>query len=259
LRGSFEDVQYAVVVVSAGILVVGVALLIRRDWLPRALIAGLLITFVPGAARLWIRAPRMVDWEISGPPALHEAIDLVEAHVPSRAEILLGGGWNSLANHTLRWYLLTGYGPRAFEDIHVWGATIGSIVLPAEPRVTYWARQLASAPEARLPEAVVLITPLENFLQQLDFDQDAVVYRRVLSARAQYRLEADRELLRAGCRVEVYRRRPGVEEPAVAVDAELPPPIEVGKNGWMASEDAWRGYWNALIYPQVYESAERHE
>ena len=259
LRGGFEDVQYAVLVVSAGILVVGVALLIRRDWLPRALIAGLLITFVPGAARLWIRAPRMVDWEINGSPALHEAIDLVEAHVPPRVEILLGGGWNNLANNTLRWYLLTGYGPRAFEDIHVWGATIGSVVLPPEPRVAYWSMQLATAPAARLPDAVVLITPLENFLQHLDFDQDAVVYRRVLSTRTQYRLEADRELPRAGCRVEVYRRRPGVEEPAVAVDAELPPPIEVGKNGWMVGEDAWRGYWNPLIYPQVYESAERHE
>ena len=45
----------------------------------------------------------------------------------------------------------------------------------------------------------------------------------------------------------------------MAVDAELPPPIEVGKNGWMVGEDAWRGYWNPLIYPQVYESAERHE
>jgi hypothetical protein len=257
LRGGFEDVQYAVLIASAGILVVGVALVVRRDWLPRALIAGLLVTFAPGAVRLWIRAPRMVDWEIGGSPALHEVIDLVAARTPPRAGILLGGAWNNLANNTLRWYLLTGYGPRAFEDIHVWGATIGSIVLRPEPRVAYWAGQLSSAPATTLPDAVALITPLENFPMHLDLDQDSAVYRQVLSARPQYRLAVNQEVPRAACRVEVYRRAPDAAEPPVTASAELPPPVEVGKGGWIVSEDAWRGYWNPLIYPRAHEDAER--
>jgi hypothetical protein len=253
LRGGIEDIQLTVLIVSAAALVVAVALLLRKPATP-VLVVALLVTFIPGAVRLWIRAPRMVDWEIGGAPALHKVYAAVDRHLPRKVEILLGGAWNNLANNSLRWYLLTGYRPRDYDDIRVWGATIGSITLPPGPRVAYWAQQLGRASAAELPGAVVLIEPRDNFLQRVDFDMDAVVYRRVMAAREQYRLEAAYDLPETGCRVEVYRIIPGANAPAVPVGTELPPQIQIGEGGWLGSEDTWRNYWNPMIYPRVYET-----
>jgi 4-amino-4-deoxy-L-arabinose transferase-like glycosyltransferase len=247
LKGGFEHAEFAILLISAAILLLGLALLLKRGTTP-ALIAGLAITFIPGAALLYAQASRMADWEIGGAPALHQIAGFVGQHVPQRAEILLAGGWNNFANNSLRWYLLTEFGPRNFEDIHVWGATIGSIVLPAGPRVSYWAGQLETAPPSKLPEAIVLIQPTGQFRYHVDFDQDGVVYRQALAARDVYRLEAAEELPETGCRVEIYRLNPESHAAPVNRAATLPPPVPVGANGWVQTEDPWRRFWNPLLY-----------
>lgn len=254
LRGAFEDVEWAVLLVAAALFIVGLALA-RRTAIPAALAAALAVNLIPGGVRLWARAPQLVDEELSGFPALHEIFDFVDRNVPRKVDIVLGGAWNNLANNSLRWYLLTGYGPKNYSDVHVLGATIGSIVLPPGPRVAYLAARLAQAPPAQLPGAIVLIDPTEQFRYSVDFDQDSAVYRRVLAARDVYRLAAARTFPDAGCAVQIYLVKSDSKAPPVNVATEMPPPVPVGQHGWVeGGEDPWRHYWNPMLYPYAIAS-----
>ena len=250
LRPGFDSAAVSMLAVGAAVIVAGIAAGRKQATAP-ALAIALAVSFVPGAAVLYAHAGELIDWEIGGSPAVRRIPDLVEKVVEQqpggRTEILLGGGWNNLVNNALRWYLLTGYGPRNFDDIHVWGSTIGTIVLPAAPRVEYWAEQLEHAPAASLPDIVVLIHPERDFLYKVDFDQDAEVYPRILAARDVYRLAEEQEIPELRCRVAVYRVNRASTAAAVDVDTTLPPPVPVSPDGWIQTEDPWRQFWNPLL------------
>ena len=243
LTALFREAGVAWLAVAVAAAIVGAAMLARWN-MAKALAAALLVAFLPGAIRLYRQAPRLIDEEISGAPPLRQIYDTVERNTPARGDILLAGGWNEVSNNSLRWYLLTGYGAKNFDEIHVWGATIGSIMLPPQPRVTYWARQMALAPAAELPESLVILQPDEHFLYKVDLDQDAAVYRRVLQKRDIYRLAAAQDLPEAGCRVEIYRLNRASQPLAEPLDTTMPPAVAVGSGGKWDTEDAWRHYWN---------------
>lgn len=247
LKPAFHDLALMAALMAAAVLIAGCAIAARRA-ITAALIAALLVTWVPGAARLYAQAPELIDWDIAGVPQLHAIYDFVEQHTPRRGDILLAGGWNQISNNSLRWYLLTGYGQRDFDDVHVVGATIGTIVLPTAPRVAYWARQMAEAPAGELPESMVVIEPESNFLYNVDMEQDVTVYRRVLEVRKIYTLAAEEDMPALGCRVEVYRLNPNAPPAPAHVDATLPEPVPVGKKGLIDVEDAWRGYWDPQLH-----------
>lgn len=213
----------------------------------RSLAAATVIAVVPGMAGFWARADGAVRWEWEGAPALHEVIAQVADHTPVPATLLLGGGWDQLANNTLRWYLLTReLEPRpAYDDVQVAGDMIGSLVLPEAPRIAGWARSLREAPVAELPERVVLIDWRADFLYQEEIGPEVELYRAILEQRPVYERIASAEYADLGLDLEIWARRvedvPALLDPkgaAAGVGAGTVRRETAGR--WAISDHSWR-------------------
>jgi hypothetical protein len=213
-----------------GLSVLGLgAAVLRAQPAERPLAAGLVyaalaVALGPGVVRLYARLPSMVDWELECHPETLAAEDYVGTFVretPLPARVLLGGGWDQLANNALRWYVLTRAVPDAgYDVVVVVGDMIGSLVFPPEPRIRHWAERLATGAAGELPELVVLIHPdPERFLYRVRIGPEAPIYDDLLAARGGYRLAGERFFPVLGARVAVWRRA-----------GELGPPVE----GWQA-------------------------
>jgi Dolichyl-phosphate-mannose-protein mannosyltransferase len=213
----------------------------------RVLSTVTLLAILPGAAAFWARAQGAVRWEWEATPALHELIAKVADQVPVPGKVLLGGGWDQLANNTLRWYLLTReLKPRpSFDDVQVVGDMIGSLVLPEAPRIEWWARELREAPVAECPERVVLLDWRDDFLYREDIGPEVPLYRAILEQRRCYELAERVPFDELGLDLEVWRRRsesvPPLLEPKGAAAASGTSPQKRATVGrWSISDRSWR-------------------
>jgi hypothetical protein len=177
-----------------------------------AVLLALAAALLPGFARLYVRLPQLVEWELECHPELNEVYDFVRENVPERGAVLLGGGWDQLTNNSLRWYLLTrprpGKARARFDEIQVGGDMIGSAVFPPEPRVAWWIERLSRASASELPERLVLVEPGPDFRYHARFGPEVALYRAVVERRASHRSIARREFAELGCSVEILAREP---------------------------------------------------
>ena len=250
---------------ALGCLVAGVAALAleklpeERPVAPAALGAALAVALVPGALRLHVHLPGMVEWELECHPELGDvnAFLVRETLDELPTTILLGGGWDQLTNNGVRWYLLIGADERPpYDDVDVRGDMIGSIVFPPEPRIAMWADVLGRGDASELPDQVVLAIPGPDFLYESRMGPEVDVYRALMDARGGYALAASRRFPLLGCAVEVHHRAgaapPPLDEDAVAVLLAahgISPGVEgnasrawVGEGGWAMRDESLRHF-----------------
>ena len=163
------------------------------------------------------------------------------------ARVLLGGGWDQLTNNTLRWYLLTReLQPRpAYDEVQVVGDMIGSLVLPEEPRIAWWAGVLRDGRGEELPERVVLIEWREDFLYEEAVGPEVEVYREILAQRPAYERVVSADFDELGLDLEVWAladpQQPALTDPRGAAAADLLGPTGRWTPGrWSISDYAWR-------------------
>ncbi len=241
---------------SLGLLLLAALRGARRPLQPLAAKAAvgcvLAVATLPGVVRLYRHLPAMVEWELECHPELNEVYEFIRQNGPNGGTTLLGGGWDQLANNSLRWYLITRGEPRPrFDDVRVAGDMIGSVVFPPEPRIAWWAERLATAPAQELPERVVLVEPLERFLYHAPFGPEVEIYRALIEARRSHRSIARRRFPALDCTVEVFVRE--------GASAPLAPPLAllrergvvgssisarrwVGEGGWEIRDDSLRHF-----------------
>ncbi len=248
-----------------GCLVLGIgAVALGTQRAERASAAGIVwvalaTALVPGVARLYAHLPEMVDWELECHPetraAQEYAIDFL-AEAPRPTRVLLGGGWDQLTNNSLRWYALTR--PElalAYDDVEVVGDMIGSLVFPPEPRIRFFAQELAEASAAELPEFVVLIRPdPERFLYRVRMGPEAGIYADLLEARPGYALVGERFFEALAARVLVWRRTGALAPPwegfadvlaRHGITPETPgnaSRVLVGEGGWTIPDESPRHF-----------------
>jgi hypothetical protein len=211
------------------------------------LIATLALATVPGAAAFWSRAEAMVRWEWEASPQLHAVLAAIAEHTPVPGRLLLGGGWDQLTNNTVRWHLLTRHlEPRpAFDDVAVVGDMIGSLVLPEEPRIDWWAEVLREAPTAELPERVVLVDWREDFLYEEALGPEVAIYRAILDQRPAYDRIVASGFDELGLDLEIWARRPQAP-PALLEPRGAAAAVDTGPTGaqtagrWRISDHSWR-------------------
>jgi len=218
-----------------------------RELHHRVLTAVALLAILPGAAAFWARAQGAVRWEWEATPKLQELIAKVADQVPVPGKVLLGGGWDQLANNTLRWYLLTrDLTPRpAFDDVQVVGDMIGSLVLPEAPRIEWWARTLREAPVELLPECVVLLDWREDFLYHEEIGPEVPLYRAILEQRPAYELAERAPFDELGLDLEVWRRRskevpPLLDPHGAAAGSGASAEHRMTTGRWSISDHSWR-------------------
>jgi len=201
------------------------------------------LTALPGAVSLYRELPERVDWELEGHPEIGELCAFVGENMPDPSSVLLSGGWDQLTNNTLRWYMLTrGVEPRNFDDVQVTGDMIGSIVFPAEPRVAYWAKTLATAPIEELPATLVQVRRGKDFLYHTWIGNENQVYAPVLEMRNAYESIAWRSFETLGCAVEILGRRD--EAAPLAGMPEMPDYVQfkIAPHGWAFTDEALRHF-----------------
>jgi len=240
-------IGFSGITACAGLLLLGLA----ARWAPlQALrgtaVAAVVIAWLPGAILIHIGLREMVTWDFEGHPQIGEVHAFITESAPPGTTVLLAGGWDQLGNNATRWYRATGQGwqPTDLAEVEVLGDLIGSLVLPPEPRMLYWAERLARG--ETLPERIVLIEPLDTFFYKTSMRPSARIYREILERRGSHAVIASRRFADLGSQVEILALQE-VPEP-VGLPEEIMAALEaqragqavhlpqrmVGENGWQA-------------------------
>jgi 4-amino-4-deoxy-L-arabinose transferase-like glycosyltransferase len=217
-----------------------------------------LLALVPGGMDFARTLPQRVNFEYEAAPILRKVLEYVRHSAAGRRRVLLAGGFDQLANNTLRFELLCRpeHGAPRFDDVEVVGDMIGSLVLPPGPRIEHWSAILREAGESEQPDLVLILEPHAEFHYHLSVLAAAEEYRQAMQARGGWRPlpSAPRAFPELGCTVELWERdraQPlGPAAPRAGDPAEFERVVRsVGEAGWRVRDDAWRHLRNPFLFP----------